>query len=299
MISKRVLMVRPYAFGYNPQTAVNNLFQINLGGDDIPIKARQEFDALVSLLRSKGVEVHVVDDTPDPHTPDAVFPNNWISFHESGQFFLYPLFAPNRRAEKKATVLRYVEQRLSFVKINDLSHYEQQGIFLEGTGSLVLDRDAKIAYACRSPRTHSRVLEDFCQRTGYSACLFDATDTQGHPYYHTNVMMTVTETHVIICMESIVEEEQQQRVLSTIAASEKECLTISREQVNSFAGNMLALQGKGSLPLLVMSTRAFHALTPLQQEVLGRYHELVHSPLATIEEAGGGSARCMLAEIPD
>lgn len=298
MISNRVLMIRPCAFGYNAQTAVNNLFQVELSGNDVSKKALLEFDGLVRLLKSKGVEVHVVQDTPDPVTPDAVFPNNWISFHEDGQMILYPMFAKNRRAERKASVLRYVEQRFSFFRQIDLSFYEQDEHFLEGTGSMVLDRAAKIAYACRSPRTHDKVLEDFCKRIGYTPCVFDATDQLGNAYYHTNVMMTVTHRLVIICLDSIRHKTDRQRVLSSIETSKKDWLVISQEQVASFAGNMFELQGYGTRPLLVMSTRAFTSLTPLQCEQLSRYNEMIHAPLATIESAGGGSARCMLAEIP-
>jgi len=298
MISKRVFMVRPHTFGYNPQTAVNNPFQFNITKDAIPESALYEFDTLVKVLQSKGVEVHVVQDTEDPHTPDALFPNNWISFHETGQFFLYPMFAANRRAERKAPVLKYITEQLSFSKGLDLSFYEQQNFFLEGTGSMVLDRDAKIAYACRSPRTHERVLRDFCMLAGYTPCIFDAIDASGYPYYHTNVLMTVTRHHIIMCLESVVSEVQRQQLKSCIQKSKKHLLTISRKQVNAFAGNMLELQGHSILPLLVMSTQAFLSLTPLQSEQLSCYNELVHCALYTIEKVGGGSARCMLAEIP-
>jgi len=298
MISKRVLMVRPHAFGHNPQTAVNNLFQLKTTRDAVPEKALHEFDTLVTVLQTRGVEVHVVQDTEDPHTPDALFPNNWISFHETGQFFLYPMFAANRRAERKASVLKYVAQQFSSFQRVDLSFYEQEDFFLEGTGSMVLDRDAKIAYACRSPRTHERVLRDFCTLAGYTPCIFDATDLLGYPYYHTNVMMTVTRRHVIVCLDSIVNEVQRQQLKSFIQESKKQLLVITRKQVTSFAGNMLELQGHDVLPLLVMSTQAFLSLTPLQCEQISCYNEIVHCSLSTIEEAGGGSARCMLTEIP-
>jgi len=298
MISNRVLMIRPCAFGYNEQTAVNNVFQVAVSGNDISQRALCEFDELVRLLASKGVEVHIVQDTPDPPTPDAIFPNNWISFHEDGHMVLYPMFARNRRAERKTSVLRYLEQRFSFFQQIDLSFYEQQDKFLEGTGSMVLDRAAKIAYACRSPRTHNKVLEDFCKRIGYTPCVFDATDQLGRAYYHTNVMMTVTHRLVIICLDSIQNEADKKRVLSSIEASKKDWLAISQEQVASFAGNMFELQGHGARPLLVMSTRAFTSLTPLQCEQLSRYNDMIHSSLATIESAGGDSARCMLTEIP-
>jgi hypothetical protein len=291
-------MVRPFAFGYNPQTAVNNLFQLKTTNEAIAKKALLEFDALVTILQTKGVEVHVVQDTQDPLTPDALFPNNWISFHETGEFFLYPMFALNRRAERKASVLQYVEQRFSFFKKVDLSFYEQQDFFLEGTGSLVLDRNAKIAYVCRSPRTHERVLNDFCQIAGYTPCIFDAADSAGFPYYHTNVMMTVTNNQVIVCLDSIADDRQRQQLLSFCGESKKQVVTITRKQVSAFAGNMLELQGHGGLPLLVMSTKAYRSLTPLQCEQLSVYNEIVHCALSTIEEAGGGSARCMLAEIP-
>jgi len=298
MISKRVLMVRPHAFGHNPQTAVNNLFQLKTTRDAVPEKALHEFDTLVTVLQTRGVEVHVVQDTEDPHTPDALFPNNWISFHETGQFFLYPMFAANRRAERKASVLKYVAQQFSSFQRVDLSFYEQEDFFLEGTGSMVLDRDAKIAYACRSPRTYERVLRDFCTLAGYTPCIFDATDLLGYPYYHTNVMMTVTRRHVIVCLDSIVNEVQRQQLKSFIQESKKQLLVITRKQVTSFAGNMLELQGHDVLPLLVMSTQAFLSLTPLQCEQISCYNEIVHCSLSTIEEAGGGSARCMLTEIP-
>lgn len=297
MITSRVLMIRPHVFGFNEQTAVNNMFQAAPSDTDSAAKALQEFDNFVAILRSHGVIVDVVQDDPDPPTPDAIFPNNWFSLHENGQLFLYPMFAPNRRAERKPAVLTYLEKNFFCKSIIDLSYYEQQGLFLEGTGSMVLDHDAKIAFACLSPRTHATVLADFCNQAGYTSCTFHAVDAAGHSFYHTNVMMTVTSKQVIVCMESIVGAAEQELVRSQIASSQKELVQITLSQVASFAGNLLELKGKGHRPLLVMSTRAFQSLTTYQREQIGRWNDIIHCPLPTIESCGGGSARCMLAEI--
>ncbi len=297
MITQDILMIRPVAFTYNAQTAVNNSFQQQGAAEAAQEKALAEFDTFVSLLRSKGVRVHVVNDTFEPHTPDAIFPNNWISFHSDGTVFLYPMYAENRRAERKPTVLEYIRKTFTVRQQQDLSHYEQQSLFLEGTGSMVLDRDAKIAYACLSPRTDASVLQQFCDATGYTPCIFTSVDAQDAPIYHTNVVMCVAEKQVIICIDSIPDAAEKAHVIATIEQSGKALVTISFEQLAQFAGNMLQIKGNNELPLLVMSSTAYNSLHTTQIETLSKYSELVHSPLNTIETNGGGSARCMMAEV--
>ncbi|MBX3241612.1 MAG: amidinotransferase [Chitinophagaceae bacterium] len=291
-----VLMIRPNNFGYNPQTAVNNAFQKEAPGINAQEAALREFDGLVSVLQKAGVEVMVFPDTPKPYTPDSIFPNNWISFHPQHTICLYPMFAPNRRLERKPELIQTLRERLHTGKEIDFAHYEAAGLYLEGTGSMVLDRDHKIAYACLSPRTDEKVLEDFCQQMGYTPMIFRAFDSGGQPIYHTNVMMCVADKYVVICLESIPEEERK-KVTEKIMRSGKEIIPISWTQVEKFAGNMLQAQNSDGEKLLVMSTQAFQSLSEEQISRLGIYNKLIHSPLWTIEANGGGSARCMIAEI--
>jgi hypothetical protein len=295
--TSKVLMIRPLHFVFNEETAVNNSFQVKGDQEDLAHKAVEEFDGLVSELKSAGIEVTIVEDSADPHTPDAIFPNNWISFHESGVYCLYPMFAPNRRKERKAEVLDLIRKKFKYHELVDLSFYESENRFLEGTGSMVLDRDLRIAYACLSPRTDRLVLEDFCQRMNYRAVVFYSTDQSGHAVYHTNVMMCVADRYVVICLDSITDPEDQEYVKEAIGTSGKEVISISLSQMNQFAGNMLQLENRHKEKVLVMSTAAWNALLPDQQEKLSGYNRIVHSSLQNIETNGGGSARCMIAEI--
>lgn len=295
--TSHILMIRPVHFGFNAQTAVNNAFQVAGQDNEAQEKALQEFDALVNTLRNNDVDVLVVNDTPEPHTPDSIFPNNWISFHENGTVCLYPMFADNRRQERKPSVLQQVKEHFSIQQTIDLTHYEKEHLFLEGTGSMVLDRDNKIAYACLSQRTDEKVLADFCEHMEYESVIFDAADANGQPIYHTNVLMCVADKYVVICLDCIPNEFERAIVKDAIAQSGKELIAISMEQLGNFAGNMLQVQNKKGELILVMSARAWKSLTPVQQHKLNTYNTVIHTPLTTIENNGGGSARCMMAEI--
>lgn len=291
-------MIRPVSFVYNEETAVNNAFQSAPETSvNVQQKALQEFDDFVTLLRSNGVDVTVVEDTPEPHTPDSIFPNNWVSFHSNGAVLLYPMFAPNRRAERKPHVLDRIKQQFAIKELIDLSGYENENIFLEGTGSMVLDRDNLIAYACLSPRTDEKALNEFCKRMKYSAVLFNATDGNGRAIYHTNVMMCVADRYVVVCLESIASPEEQQQVTDAITRTGKTIIAITLKQMNHFAGNMLQVENNSGEKLLVMSTQAYESLTEEQVNTLSSFNRILHSPLATIESNGGGSARCMMAEV--
>jgi hypothetical protein len=290
-------MIRPVNFGYNAETAVNNAFQVK-GNDTLTQdKALGEFDAFVNVLRQNGVDVTVVEDTPEPYTPDSVFPNNWVSFHDDGSLLLYPMYAVNRRAERKQHVLNKIGEKFSIRKQIDLSGYEKENIFLEGTGSMVLDRENKIVYACLSPRTNVKALNDFCSKMGYTSCLFHAADETGRDIYHTNVMMCVADKYAVICLTSIRDRSEVSTVTDTIKKTGKEIIDISLDQMNHFAGNMLQVENKQGEKLLVMSSQAFGSLADDQKKKLGSYNKIIHSPLTTIETNGGGSARCMMAEV--
>lgn len=290
-------MIRPVRFGFNAETAVNNAFQQANTETGVQEKALQEFDNFVALLRSKGVDVLVIDDTPEPHTPDSIFPNNWISFHENGTVLLYPMFAENRRLERKAQVIDRVAQQFDIRYSKDLSGFEQENRFLEGTGSMVLDRVNRIAYACLSPRTDQQVLDEFCKELDYAAVVFTAVDGNDRAIYHTNVLMCVADRYVVICLDAIPDAEEKQKVENAIIDSGKELIPISLEQMNHFAGNMLQIEGDNGTSLLVMSSQAYASLTGQQIEKLAGFNEIVHAPLDIIEKNGGGSARCMMAEI--
>jgi len=295
--TSHILMIRPVNFGYNAETAVNNAFQVAGMDAEAQKKALREFDAFVSVLRSNGVDVTVVQDTPEPHTPDSIFPNNWISFHNDGTVIFYPMYAANRRLERKQHVIDTVRTLFEIKSQIDLSSYESKNIFLEGTGSMVLDRDNKIAYACLSPRTDKKVLEDFCKQTGFKPVSFRAVDSKGREIYHTNVMMCVADRYVVICLESIDDKTERENVTTAITGSGKEIIEINFDQMNHFAGNMLQVENVSGQKLLVMSSQAFRSLTKQQVDKLSSYNNIIHSPLVTIETNGGGSARCMMAEV--
>lgn len=295
--TSHILMIRPVQFGFNPETAVNNSFQLGSGGKDVQEKAVAEFDRLVALLRSHSVDVMVIEDSPHPHTPDSIFPNNWISFHENGTICLYPMFAPNRRRERKPQVLEKLAQNYRILQMLDMSHLEEDGLFLEGTGSMVLDRDNQLAYACLSPRTDPETLNRFCRKMKYTAVPFRAVDAQGQAIYHTNVMMCVTTSAVVICLDSIPSQQERENIEQHIRESGKEILPISMRQMEQFAGNMLQVENERGEKLLVMSSRSYGSLSTEQLNLLGELGRIIHSPLDTIEDNGGGSARCMMAEI--
>ena len=295
--TSHLLMIRPVRFEFNAQTAVNNAFQVPDQGKDIASIAQKEFDDFASLLQNKGIDVSIVNDSPEPHTPDSVFPNNWISFHADGTVILYPMFAENRRLERKPEVLEQIRNKFEIAQLHDLSKRELQQQFLEGTGSMVLDRSDRIAYACLSPRTHPAVLEEFAQISGYRIVAFDAVDGKGLPIYHTNVMMCVADRYVVICLDSIRDALQRTQVNEVIRQTGKEIIPISLEQMQHFAGNMLQVENRNGEKFLVMSSQAYASLDAVQQAKLEAYNPILHSPLDTIEKNGGGSARCMMAEV--
>jgi len=298
--TSRVLMVRPVRFGFNEQTAVNNSFQrrgLELSAQEM---ALAEFDNFVTLLKTNGVDVSVVEDTPDPHTPDSIFPNNWFSTHESGELVLYPMCAPNRRLERKEKVLKVIREigeNGRMRKLVDLTSWEEKNLFLEGTGSLILDRPNKLAFVCRSPRSDAKVLEQFCEELDYEYFIFNATDNNGSLIYHTNVMMCIGEKFVVACLDSIRNIEERESFIAFVEDCDKELVEISMEQMENFAGNMLQLRGKGGEPLLIMSATAKRSLTAEQLATLSSYCRILAPELEAIETNGGGSARCMIAEI--
>jgi len=295
--TNHLLMIRPVSFTYNAQTAVNNAFQQINASNNAQENALIEFDNFVKCLRDNNVDVTVVNDTPQPHTPDSIFPNNWISFHEEGYTIQYPMYAANRRAERKQTVIDAIKEKFHISFNVDLSFFEKENKFLEGTGSMVLDRENEIAYACLSARTDETVLQKFCEATSYKPCVFYAVDEQGNAIYHTNVVMCVTNEQVIICLGTITDAQQKQKVIDTITQSGKEIIDITLQQMNKFAGNMLQVVDADGNPILVMSSTAHNALTENQLLTLSNHNKIVHSSLSTIETNGGGSARCMMAEI--
>jgi hypothetical protein len=295
--TSHILMIRPVNFSFNAETAVNNAFQKDASDAGAQQLALEEFNNFVALLRYNAVDVTVIDDTPDPYTPDSIFPNNWISFHEQGLVCLYPMFAVNRRLERKPGVLQQLGRTFRIGHTHDFSHYEQEGLFLEGTGSMVLDRDNKIAYACLSPRTDKSILLDFCAKTGYRPEVFDAVDSRRQAIYHTNVMMCVADRYVVVCLDSLPVMAERQHLTTTIQASGKALIPISLQQMDRFAGNMLQVHNRQGEKLLVMSSLAYDSLSPEQIGQLSSYNRILHSPLTTIETNGGGSARCMMAEI--
>lgn len=291
-------MVKPARFGFNPQTAESNAFQKKDGfGRAVQESALREFLAYATLLRANGVNIALAEDTLEPRTPDSIFPNNWFTTHEDGTLVLYPMAAPNRREERKEHFLQIIKKSFKVTRTVDLTHYEDQGLFLEGTGSMILDRENKIVYACRSPRTCEKVLDDFCKELGYTPVLFEAVDSNGQQIYHTNVMMAVGTTYAIVCLDSIADISEREKVVSSLEKTGKKILGISLEQMGQFAGNMLELQSNEGKKLLVMSATARKSLTPEQNRELSKTYRLLSPQLETIETNGGGSARCMLAEI--
>ena len=295
-----VFMVRPARFGFNPETAPTNAFQdssASLPGPSVQAVVLAEFDAVAAALRSAGVEVIVGHDTPDPVKPDAVFPNNWVSFHRDGSVVLYPMHAPNRRPERREELIEQLlrEGRFGVARTVDLRHREEEGKFLEGTGSLVLDRVSRIAYACLSPRTDLDVLGEFAQRLDYDLLPFEATDERGTPVYHTNVLMAVGERFAVICGEAIAPSGRQD-VYRRLAATGHDIIEITRPQMHAYAGNCLELDGARGRTIVV-SQSAWDALGSAQRGALQGHGRIARVEIPTIERIGGGGVRCMLAEI--
>lgn len=300
--ARAVMMIRPVRFLSNPETRASNAFQSSeatLAEAEQQARALAEFEGLVQALTAAGVEVHVFEDTPEPHTPDAIFPNNWVSFHACGRVVLYPMMAVNRRLERRHDVLAALAKThgLRLSERLDLSAHEAEGRYLEGTGSMVLDRVHRLAYACRSPRTHDTVLADFARQLEYEVMAFEALGPDGTPIYHTNVLMSVGEGFAVVCAEAIANLTEREAVLTRLQATGHEIVTISFAQMLAFAGNMLALCDREGRQVLAMSSRAEASLNASQRDVLTRHARLVASPIPTIEDHAGGSVRCMLAEV--
>ena len=299
-----ILMIRPVAFRMNEQTAVNNYYQKVLDGlipATVNAKAQQEFDTFVEKLRAVGVDVTVVDDTLEPSTPDSVFPNNWISFHQNGDVALYPMFAENRRQERREEILDMLEDK-GFVihNIVDYTSAEEDGFFLEGTGSLLLDRANSKAYCALSSRADEELFIEFCEDFDYAPVIFEAfqtVDGERKLIYHTNVMMCLGETFAVICTDCIDDKKERKMVLDNLKENGKEIIIITEAQMNNFAGNMLEIRGTNDKRYLVMSASAHQSLTEKQVMQLEKHAEILSSSLDTIEACGGGSARCMMAEI--
>ncbi len=290
-------MIRPVNFGFNEQTSGNNAFQVRGDEENARSKAIKEFDEFAKLLRSNGVDLSVVEDTPEPHTPDSVFPNNWFSTHEGGTLVFYPMYAPNRREERKPSVINFIKENFKVKRVVDLTLNEKSELFLEGTGSMIIDRDHNLVYACRSPRTDEKVLEQFCEELDYDYFLFGASDASGNNIYHTNVMMCVGTEFVVVCLDAVKDIDERENLIGLIEESDKEIVEISLEQMSKFAGNMLEVKSKEGEKLLVMSKRAYNSLNQEQVDTLQKYCRIISPNLTTIENNGGGSARCMMAEI--
>ena len=295
--TSKVFMVKPVCFGFNEQTAGNNAFQkegFNQGAQE---KALKESNDFVSLLRENGIEVAIAEDTLEPKTPDSIFPNNWFSTHSEGKLVLYPMFAPNRRAERKDVFLEEIKKNFDCKKIVDLTKWENEGKFLEGTGSMVLDRVAKVAYACKSPRTCEEVFNDFCKKLEFTPLLFNAVDKNDKMIYHTNVLMCIGSTFAVVCTDSIKDKEECKKVVKSLEKSGKKVVKITFDQMEHFAGNMLEVKNKEGKRFLIMSQTAFDCLTDEQKDYLGKECTILHPRIECVEVNGGGSARCMMAEL--
>jgi len=301
-ITNTVLMVRPVRFRMNEQTVVNNYFQeeMDLKNDEINRQAQQEFDVLVEKLRTVGVKVIVVDDIYEQNTPDSVFPNNWITFHQNGDVAIYPMFAENRRRERREDILDKVEaEGFDIENVYDYTDAEKENVFLEGTGAMVLDRVNRKAYCALSPRADEELFIEFCEDFEYTPVIFKAyqqVNNEQLPIYHTNVMMALGVDFAVVCLDTITDKSERKNLLHHLKEDKKEVINITPEQMCQYAGNMLQVQGKNST-YLVMSDAAYNALTPQQIQTIEKHTQILHSNLETIETCGGGSARCMMAEV--
>ncbi|WP_394747198.1 citrulline utilization hydrolase CtlX [Spongiimicrobium salis] len=303
-VTNSILMIRPATFRSNEQTAVNNYYQKSDEGilpETLLKRAQQEFDAFVAKLEEKGIDITVVDGILERDTPDAHFPNNWISFHENGTVALYPMFAENRRAERREDVLDILEEK-GFVIENvvDYSSAEEEGFFLEGTGSILMDRVNRKAYCALSPRADEELFIEFCEDFEYTPVIFTANQNvngQRMPIYHTNVMMCLGEEFAVICLDSIDDKKERKNVIAHLKQDKKEIIAITEAQMHNFAGNMLQVTGKDGQPYLIMSSAAHDSLRQDQLNTIGKYCEIIHNSLENIETCGGGSARCMMAEV--
>ena len=298
--TSRIMMVRPKNFGFNPDTAESNAYQqtlSELSANDVQQKALREFDVFVNILREAGVTVTVIEDLEHPVTPDALFPNNWISFHVQGKIILYPIMAPSRRNEIRMDIPDYFIKENSSIQLIDLSPLAEEGKFLEGTGSMIMDRVNNIAYASHSDRIHEEVFDLFCKQIGCEGIFFHAVDANEHPIYHTNVMMALGSSFVVICEESILDQKERATLRASFKRTGHEVVPITQEQVAKFAGNMLEVRDDKGEIHIVMSKRAFDSLNDDQIQTLERHGKLLVIPIDIIEVYGGGSVRCMMAEV--
>ncbi|AXT53000.1 amidinotransferase [Aquimarina sp. BL5] len=303
-ITNTIVMIRPVKFRMNEETAVNNYYQDttdNNSKEDVNIIAQKEFDSFVEKLKSVGVNVIVIDDKPENDTPDSIFPNNWVSFHENGDVGLYPMFAVNRRRERRPEVLDMIEDAGFEIKnVIDYTTAEEDDVFLEGTGSLVLDRFHRKAYCALSPRADEQLLIEFCEDFEYTPVIFTAYQTvkgERLAIYHTNVMMGVGETFAVVCLDCVDDKKERKSLVNHLKNDGKEIIAITEAQVNNFAGNMLQVVGADEKQYLVMSSAAYNSLSKDQVSKIEKHCDILHSNLETIERLGGGSARCMMAEV--
>jgi len=302
-ITNTVLMVRPVSFRMNEQTAVNNYFQedIQLKNEEINKKAQQEFDGFVTKLKAAGINTVVVNDLKESDTPDSIFPNNWVSFHEDGTAVVYPMFAENRRLERRIEIFEELESRGFKIKeVLDYTEAEEEGVFLESTGSMILDRVNEKAYCALSPRANEELFIEFCEDMEYTPIIFHAyqsVDARRKPIYHTNVMMCIAEEFAVICLDCIDDRSEKKNVVNHLKADGKKIITITEAQVHQFAGNMLQVKGDNDRNYLVMSTTARKSLTAEQIIEIENYCEILSADITTIETCGGGSTRCMMAEV--
>ena len=296
--TSHILMIKPVAFGLNLQTAGSNAFQNKAAlQQNVQENALKEFNGLVDKLRLAGIDVIVIEDTLMPHKPDSIFPNNWVSFHNDGTVFLFAMEAENRRTERRLDIIEQLRNRFVVSDIVDLSIFEKRNNYLEGTGSMVLDHDNKIAYACLSSRTHPEVLDSFCDKSGYTPLTFRAYDEGQKPIYHTNVMMCMGDKFAVICLEAITDLSERNKLIASFKSAKKEIINLSFTQVKHYAGNMLLVENKVGEKFLIMSGSAYRILNEEQKQQIERYAKIIYADLKTIEENGGGSARCMLAEV--
>lgn len=299
VLTSTILMVRPAAFGFNAETAANNYFQSNpnIENNELQQKALTEFDNMVQTLRSHAINVLVIEDTKEPPKPDAIFPNNWLSTSPNGLVSVFPMFAPNRRIEKREAILDQLAKEFIIHDMQDWSEYEVEGRFLEGTGSMIIDYDNKMIYACVSQRTSLSVLEKYAVANGFQAIVFLATDKNGMPVYHTNVVMTLGEGFCVLCEEAIEEEWELIAVRQLLESTNHSIIAITREQMHQFAGNMLQVKNNNDEKFLILSQTAYMSLRKEQKQMLEAYATLLPIAVPTIEEVEGGSVRCMMAEI--
>ncbi len=293
----QVLMIRPANFGFNTETAGNNTFQKNASdNDDISKKAIEEFDRMVTKMLEHDITVHVVQDVQEPKNPDAIFPNNWLSTHANNVVCTWPMYAKNRRTERRPEIVQHLKELFFVNKLEEFQHFEVNNIYLEGTGSMVLDRVNKIAYACLSDRTHQLAIEHFCQKFNYRPMVFHALNEEGIAIYHTNVLMAIGTDVAVVCSDSILDESKDV-VIDSLRNNGKEVVEIDFNQLNSFAGNMLEVRNRNGEPYMLMSSSAYFSLNSNQISTIEKHCKILYFDISTIENIGGGSVRCMLCEI--